>query len=117
MVISIYNREFTMVTDLVRNNQAGADVSCWNSVLSLIIKNIFKLPGEINRYAVGKHFIKEIISTPSKTKCDEKATGRTVIDLAKVSITNVKKRWSESKNFFTTENSPSGKLGTIYTHI
>ena len=49
----IYNCKFTMVTDLNRNNQSGADMSCHISVVSLILKNIFTLPGG-NQYAAGK---------------------------------------------------------------
>ena len=50
----IYDHEFIMVNGLNRNNQARMDVSCPNSALSLIVKNMCTLPGETNRYIAGK---------------------------------------------------------------
>ena len=89
----IYDIEFTMMTDLNRNNQAVVDFSCQNSVLSLIIN----------------------IGTPSKTKCDEKVTGCAVIDLVEVSIKNVKKSVVRAEEFLCEVEILPEQRGKMYT--
>ena len=93
----IFDRKFNMVIDL-NQDWATAGVSSQNSMLSLVIKDYFTSVDETNRYVSDKHFTKNTICAPSKTKSDENITGRAVIDLAKLCLRNIKKQWLEQKN-------------------
>ena len=93
----IFDREFNMITDL-NQDRATSDVSSQNAMLSLVIKDYFTSVNEKNWYVSGKHFTKNTICAPSKTKSDEKITGRAVMDLAKLCLRNIKKQWLEQKN-------------------
>jgi len=113
----IFDREFNMVTDL-NQDRANADVSSQNSMLSLVIKDYFTTFDEINRYVSGKHFTKETICAPSKTKSHEKITGRAVIDLAKLCLKNLKKAVVRAEEFLSDGELPSGQnWDDLYAHV
>ena len=82
------------------------------------IKDYFTSVNETNRYVSGKHFTKNTICAPSKTKSDEKITGRAVIDLAKLCLRNIKKAVVRAEEYLSDGELPSGRIwDDLYAHV
>ena len=67
---------------------------------------------------VGQYFTTTKTGSPSKTKCEEKATSHTVIYLAKLSLKYVKEAVVRAEEFIYGGDLPAGKTwDDLYTHV
>ena len=118
----IYDREFTMVTARstvpIDANVSSGSSSSSSRVLSLTVKDIFSSVTDTMRYISGKHFTNSSIAAPSKTKPNDKVTGRSLIDLARTTLRNVKKAVVAAEEWLAGGDLPSGKTwDDLYAHV
>ena len=68
-------------------------------------------------FVSGIHFTKHILASPSKSKI-EKCSGRTIIELGKNILKNIKKAAVIAEEWLNNGDLPSGKLfDDLYAHV
>ena len=84
----------------------------------LIIKNVFLSRNDVGRYIAGDHFNEATVAAPAKTKPNELASGRHILDLAKLTLKNVKKAVAFAEDWLNDGSLPSGTTwDDLYTHV
>ena len=84
----------------------------------LVIKHVFLKRNDVGRYIAGEHFNEATVATPAKTKPNELASGRHILDLAKLTLKNLKKAVAIAEDWLTDGSLPSGTTwDDLYAHV
>ena len=84
----------------------------------LVIKNVFLSKNDVGRYIAGEHFNERSVAAPAKTKPNELASGRHILDLAKTTLKNLKKAVAIAEDWLNDGSLPSGSTwDDLYAHV
>ena len=104
----------TQITD--KNHQSPPNKIASGAKPSLMLHSRFCHDG--CQYIVGKHFNIQTLSSPAKTKLDEKITGRNIYDLAIITLRNLKKATAFAEEWLNGGDLPSGNTwDDLYSHL
>uniref|UniRef100_A0A6U5L0F0 Uncharacterized protein n=1 Tax=Corethron hystrix TaxID=216773 RepID=A0A6U5L0F0_9STRA len=114
-----YNRLFTIeLSSNVTDRNVAAIPSSQNSADGSLfyLKNRYCTAKA--RFLRGKHFTKESLSSPTKTRPQDKITGRNVYDLAQSTLRNLKKVTAMAEEWLDDGKLPSGRSwDDLYDHL
>jgi len=107
----LFDEEVKIVTDKDASDKE------LDSVRQLVLKDIFTGTSAI-RYTSNVHITRELLVSPKKTKPNEKATARYIVELAKLSIKNIKKAIVIAEEWLNNGELPSGQTwDDLYHHV
>jgi len=109
--LRIYEEESVVITERNRSY-----VNKYGKVL--VLRNIFSGSDDSRRFVSGKHFTSNTIASPVKSKPNDKASGRYIVDLAKITLRNLKKAGDIADQWLCDGELPSGTTwDDLYAHV
>ena len=104
-----------LVTD--RNAEPSAILDSQKGSHRLVVKDIFNKSENAFRFVSGVHFTKDTVASASKSTI-EKCSGRTIIELGKNVLKNIKKASVIADEWLNDGDLPSGKsYDDLYAHV